>query len=57
MVKVWKLDSGLVEEDSFILDFVFIFFFFEAIVKVNSSDFGVSINLRSWSFFGVLVGR
>jgi hypothetical protein len=57
MVKVWKLDSGLVEEDSFILDFVFIFFFFEAIVKVNSSDFGVSIDLRSWSFFGVLVGR
>ena len=57
MVKVGKFDCRLVEEDSFILDFVFVLFFFETIVKVNSSDFGVSIDIRSWSFFGVLVGR
>lgn len=57
MIKIRKFNSWFVKENSFINGIILVLFLFKTIINVNSSDFRISVNLRTWSFLWVLVGR
>lgn len=57
MIKIRKFNSWFVKENSFINGIILVLFLFKTIINVNSSDFRISVNLRTWPFLWVLVGR
>ena len=55
MIKIWKLYSRLIKENSFINCVIFVLFLLESIINVNSSNFRIPVNLRTWPFLRVFV--